>query len=283
MRHIPGKMVSAAEARRFAWQMSCACALILSLLSFVAIAVRPMMAPASGQGEYKCLRCPIVRGSGEVQYARCSATLLRDRFGAPVPLFGTMLDVIEREKAVRAWQALQESDERFRSAVKHSAVGMAILGTEGRFLKVNCAMCEMLGRTKEQMLVYTFQDTTHPEDLGANVAGVRALLVGDVNHYQIRKAVLSPDWPERLGPGHRDPDSQQREHITVAWKRLPEREVVLRVSDDGTGLPTELEHGKEKSLGLRLVRTLVRPVRGERRVSGGDMTVIEIISGTDGV
>jgi two-component sensor histidine kinase len=66
-------------------------------------------------------------------------------------------------------------------------------------------------------------------------------------------------------------------HITVAWKSLPGSQVVLRVTDDGAGLPAGIEHANGRSLGLRLVRMLVHQVRGELRFFSDNMTVVEVI------
>lgn len=69
---------------------------------------------------------------------------------------------IERK---RAEEALRESEARFRSAFDHAAIGMALVATDGRWLKVNSAFCETVGFTESELLRMTFQDLTHPDDL----------------------------------------------------------------------------------------------------------------------
>ena len=61
--------------------------------------------------------------------------------------------------------SLRESEGRFRGLVKQAAVGVAeIEMSTGRFFTVNRRLCEMVGRTEEELLATTFQAITHPED-----------------------------------------------------------------------------------------------------------------------
>jgi PAS domain S-box-containing protein len=82
---------------------------------------------------------------------------------------------------------LKTSEERFTRSFEHSAIGMALVSTEGKWLKVNRNLCEMTGYTEQELLKITFQELTHPEDLAADMEFVRQLLKGDINDYQIEK------------------------------------------------------------------------------------------------
>ena len=54
--------------------------------------------------------------------------------------------------------------QRFRGAFECSGAGMAIVDLDNRFVKVNKALCHMLGYSEEELLLLTFQDVTHEED-----------------------------------------------------------------------------------------------------------------------
>ena len=71
--------------------------------------------------------------------------------------------------------ALQESEQRFRSAFNHAA-GTALVSPEGRWLQVNHSLCQMLGFTEQELLATDFQAVTHPDDLAEDLASTRRLL-----------------------------------------------------------------------------------------------------------
>ena len=87
----------------------------------------------------------------------------------------------------RIGQALRESEQRFRRSFDDAAVGMALVAPDGRFLRVNRSLCEILGYPERDLLGKTFQDITHPEDLDADLDQVRRMLVGEMRAYQMEK------------------------------------------------------------------------------------------------
>jgi PAS domain S-box-containing protein len=84
-------------------------------------------------------------------------------------------------------QALRESEEKFRTAFDHAPNGMAIVSLEGRFVKVNPALCEIVGYPTEELLARDFQSITHPDDLEADLGHVRRLLAGAANNFAMEK------------------------------------------------------------------------------------------------
>ncbi|MBA4062532.1 MAG: hypothetical protein C0501_02275 [Isosphaera sp.] len=88
---------------------------------------------------------------------------------------------------VRAEAALRESEERFRGAIEHAAIGMALVAPDGRFLRVNRALCAIVGYSDQELLTRTFQNLTHPDDLQADLDQVRRMLAGEIVTYQMEK------------------------------------------------------------------------------------------------
>ncbi|MGC9221104.1 MAG: PAS domain S-box protein [Solirubrobacteraceae bacterium] len=54
---------------------------------------------------------------------------------------------------------------RFRAIFDASPIGMALAGTDGRFLQVNRAYCEIVGYSESELLQMGFIDITHPDDM----------------------------------------------------------------------------------------------------------------------
>jgi PAS domain S-box-containing protein len=75
------------------------------------------------------------------------------------------------EAVVRTRTAeLRRSEEWFRSAFDDSAIGMAVVAGNGRFLAVNPALCAITGYTEAELLDRTHLDITHPDDHSGPVA-----------------------------------------------------------------------------------------------------------------
>src|SRR5262249_14251599 len=53
-------------------------------------------------------------------------------------------------------EALRESEERFRGAFYYSPIGMGIVDMEGRFVRVNPALCRIGGYEEQELLGLTF-------------------------------------------------------------------------------------------------------------------------------
>ncbi len=84
-------------------------------------------------------------------------------------------------------EALRESEERFRGAFEDAAVGMALVGLDGRWQRVNASLCELVGYSEPELLGTTFQDITYREDLDASLEALKALLAGGSHTMQLEK------------------------------------------------------------------------------------------------
>ena len=59
-----------------------------------------------------------------------------------------------------------------------AAIGMAFVTVDGRFLRVNPALCDLLGRDGDTLLASTWSELTHPDDLQASGDQIPAMLSG---------------------------------------------------------------------------------------------------------
>lgn len=80
-----------------------------------------------------------------------------------------------------------QSDEVFKNAFEYSAIGMALVSLEGKWLKVNSRVCEILGYSADELLNLTFQDITHPDDLDLDLKYVQQMIAGEIETYNMEK------------------------------------------------------------------------------------------------
>jgi PAS domain S-box-containing protein len=87
----------------------------------------------------------------------------------------------------------REAEERFRSAFENAAIGMSMTSTEGRFLRVNRALCEMTGYSEDELTGRAVHDVTHPDDVEADVDAMRRLATGEIDTFRTEKRYLRRD------------------------------------------------------------------------------------------
>ena len=100
-------------------------------------------------------------------------------FDADGKLVGGIESLRDIDAEVRNRVALAESEEQFRLAMQGSPEGMAIVGLDRRFVQVNPALCDLLGRTEEWLLAHAVTDVVHPDDLHADDQVHEQLLRGE--------------------------------------------------------------------------------------------------------
>ena len=104
-------------------------------------------------------------------------------------------DITER---ILAEESLRSSEGRFAATFEQAAVGIAIVSPEGRWIRVNRKLCDIVGYSEAELLGLTFQDITHPNDLNTDLGYVRQMLAHEIDTYKLEKRYLhkdgSPVW-----------------------------------------------------------------------------------------
>jgi diguanylate cyclase (GGDEF)-like protein/PAS domain S-box-containing protein len=128
-----------------------------------------------------------VRSDGEPVWVVLSVSVVRADEGEPLYFVSQIEDVTERR---RGEDALREAEDRFRSAFDEAPIGMAITGLDGRFLRVNRALCEITGYAHEQLEATTYRSITHPDDLARNERAYADVLTGRTAHSRTEKRYI---------------------------------------------------------------------------------------------
>ncbi len=90
--------------------------------------------------------------------------------------------ILEQQSA-----ALRESEERFRSAFNYAPIGIALVSLDGSWLKVNRALCEILGYTEAEFLATKYQEILFAEDLGDALVKIQELVSGKIASCQLEQ------------------------------------------------------------------------------------------------
>ena len=98
-----------------------------------------------------------------------------------------------QEKSVRHSDLatrLEQSHAELLQIFEESFTGMAIVGLDGTWIKVNQCLCDILGYDKDELLSKKFNDITHPEDLTIGSEKIRQVLDGEIQKFEIKKRYL---------------------------------------------------------------------------------------------
>ncbi|HET7230794.1 MAG TPA: PAS domain S-box protein [Longimicrobium sp.] len=135
----------------------------------------------------------------------------------------------------------QATADDFRDIFERAGVGLAEVGLDGRLLRVNHRLCEILHRTRDELMGLRFQDITDPADLDEDLARLERLVRGETTGYSMEKRYLRPGgepvWAELTVALLRGPEGEIRHFVSVvqgiqarkdAEARLAESEARLR-------------------------------------------------------
>jgi two-component system, cell cycle sensor histidine kinase and response regulator CckA len=170
-----------------------------------------------GRGEPWTGRLVNRRKDGSLYTEEMTITPVRGADGRISHFIAIKEDVTAREAAAAAVRA---SEARLRAAFEHTAVGIIHAGPDGRLLRVNPRLGEMLGYAPEALVGRDFREITHPEDLAANLASYESVLTGERDEYHLEKRYLHRHghavWAHVTTAAVRDDAGQVEYFISVA-------------------------------------------------------------------
>jgi len=204
---------------------------------------------------------------------------------------------------------LRASEERFRAAFEGAPIGMGLSTVNGRWLEVNDALCELLGRTQAQLLRQPLWDLVHPADREHERDAVRRLLSDRPLFDQSEKRFMRQDGDvvhaivsvSLTADSHDRPQGYIWQVVDVTEQRLAEAERAARTEAEAVVQTIgKLQQVTEAALthleldelldvlvervcevfGADIVRILLRDPNDELRFTVGAAWGIEVERGT---
>ncbi|RLQ87222.1 PAS domain S-box protein [Notoacmeibacter ruber] len=175
----------------------------------------------------------IRRADGRWIWLRSDAVITAyDRDGRPLRMVGTQTDVTELKNAVTA---LQANEQKFRNAIEDAPVGMALVTPGREWIKVNAALCTLLGYSEQELLGLDVSDFVNAADLASlNDGKLEQVLRGEISTYQRELRVYHRDgrllWvliSVSLGRDHEGSD-----HLIVIFQDITEQKEMERLKSE---------------------------------------------------
>ncbi|MTK63189.1 MAG: PAS domain S-box protein [Methanobacterium sp.] len=98
--------------------------------------------------------------------------------------------VHDRTDQNNALVKLRNNEELFRLIFEQSPLGACIMSLDFKPLKMNNALCNMLGYSKEELLTRKFTEDTHPDDLDMDLELRKQLVAGMIDDYHLEKRYI---------------------------------------------------------------------------------------------
>ncbi len=107
-------------------------------------------------------------------------------------LHGAVCTFVDLTQRRRTEDALRKSEAHLQSVFGQTAAGICETDLQGRIVKINDRFCEMVGRTREELLSTSMQEITHPDDLPLNLPLFKRIIATGES-FEIEKRYLRPD------------------------------------------------------------------------------------------
>jgi PAS domain S-box-containing protein len=169
---------------------------------------------------------PIITPQGNLSYQSGDLVPILNDNGEYDGMICTVEDVTGH---IKNQAAIKESEERFRMAFEEALIGMALVLPDGRWLKINKALCDILGYTESEILAMDFWTITHPDDLDSDLKYLKMMLKGTVQTFEKERRFLTKDgeiiWAALYISIARDADGKVL-HFIVQIKNITDSKLI---------------------------------------------------------
>jgi PAS domain S-box-containing protein len=139
----------------------------------------------------------VERENGSTIIVSLSIDPLRNAKGELVGAVSCFLDITERKRMDSALelssQLRLEQEQRLAATYEHASIGISEVLPDGRFIRVNEAICAITGRSRDELLSIRLFTNTAPEDSDLDRQGFLQQVAGDLDFYSVEKRYQRKD------------------------------------------------------------------------------------------
>ncbi len=110
--------------------------------------------------------------------------------GKPDTMQGVLIDITDKKVTE---EALKRSEEQLFLIFENSNAGNSLTTVDGKFLRVNKALCKVLGYNKDELLKLTFQELTHPDNITENLGAIKEAIDRGDSSVEVEKRYIKKD------------------------------------------------------------------------------------------
>lgn len=133
----------------------------------------------------------IVTKSGEEKWVWEQSVPIPDKNGNLTESEGFILDITANKRVL---EALDESEDRFRTIFEKAPIGIGIFNTNTGFIyQVNNKFAEILGRTIEELTSMDWKSYSHPAEIQENLDKLELLKKKKISSFSMNKRYIKPD------------------------------------------------------------------------------------------
>jgi|APTNR8051073442_1049403.scaffolds.fasta_scaffold08341_2 PAS domain S-box-containing protein len=192
-------------------------------------------------------------------------------------VLGTIIEVKDLREAKAAERRRLEDARLIEATFENAAVGIAHVGANGDWLRVNRRLCEIVGYSNSELVRMSFQDLTHPDDLQADLDQFGPLMRGEIDGYRMEKRYRHKDgtiiWISLTTSLQRDNIGNPLYCISVVEDITQRKEVEQRLKI----MARELDHRVKNT--LQIVQVIAKQsMRGASDPETATTTFLERLS-----
>ena len=144
---------------------------------------------------------------------------------------------------------MRASEEQFRLIFEAAPIGMSLVAADGHFLRVNRALCAIVGYSAEELLETNFQHITYVDDLATDLEGIKGCLAGRLDGFSMVKRYVHRKgnlvWVEVNVAVARDADGKLNHFVGQSLDITERRSVAATLAASEARFAALVEHGSD--------------------------------------